>query len=288
MAKPAWLRKRIGIDTLNAIRVEHILKDESLHTVCESALCPNISECYNQGTATFLILGDICTRNCRFCAIKKGKPKPVDPEEPKKIARAVELLGLKYVVITSVTRDDLPKGGAEEFRDTILEIRKINREIKIEVLIPDFRGEKDALFEVLSAFPDVLNHNIETVPSLYPTVRPMADFKRSLDILYWTKEYDSGIITKSGIMVGLGETERELCNTFKMLVDAGCDILTIGQYLQPTKEHLPVKEYVTPERFKDIEELAYRAGLKYVVSGPFVRSSYFAHKGYEKILEVKK
>ena len=288
MAKPAWLRKRIGIDTLNAIRVEHILKDESLHTVCESALCPNISECYNQGTATFLILGDICTRNCRFCAIKKGKPNPVDPEEPKKIARAVELLGLKYVVITSVTRDDLPKGGAEEFRDTILEIRKINREIKIEVLIPDFRGEKDALFEVLSAFPDVLNHNIETVPSLYPTVRPMADFKRSLDILYWTKEYDSGIITKSGIMVGLGETERELCNTFKMLVDAGCDILTIGQYLQPTKEHLPVKEYVTPERFKDIEELAYRAGLKYVVSGPFVRSSYFAHKGYEKILEVKK
>jgi len=288
MAKPAWLRKRIGIDTLNAIRVEHILKDESLHTVCESALCPNISECFNQGTATFLILGDICTRNCRFCAIKKGKPKPVDPEEPKKIARAVELLGLKYVVITSVTRDDLPKGGAEEFRDTILEIRKINREIKIEVLIPDFRGEKDALFEVLSAFPDVLNHNIETVPSLYPTVRPMADFKRSLDILYWTKEYDSGIITKSGIMVGLGETERELCNTFKMLVDAGCDILTIGQYLQPTKEHLPVKEYVTPERFKDIEELAYRAGLKYVVSGPFVRSSYFAHKGYEKILEVKK
>jgi len=288
MAKPAWLRKRIGIDTLNAIRVEHILKDESLHTVCESALCPNISECFNQGTATFLILGDICTRNCRFCAIKKGKPNPVDPEEPKKIARAVELLGLKYVVITSVTRDDLPKGGAEEFRDTILEIRKINREIKIEVLIPDFRGEKDALFEVLSAFPDVLNHNIETVPSLYPTVRPMADFKRSLDILYWTKEYDSGIITKSGIMVGLGETERELCNTFKMLVDAGCDILTIGQYLQPTKEHLPVKEYVTPERFKDIEELAYRAGLKYVVSGPFVRSSYFAHKGYEKILEVKK
>ena len=287
MAKPAWLRKRIGIDTLNAIRVEHILKDESLHTVCESALCPNISECFNQGTATFLILGDICTRNCRFCAIKKGKTKPVDPEEPKKVARAVELLGLKYVVITSVTRDDLPKGGAEEFRDTILEIRKINREIKIEVLIPDFRGEKDALFEVLSAFPDVLNHNIETVPSLYPTVRPMADFKRSLDILYWTKEYDSGIITKSGIMVGLGETESELYNTFKMLVDAGCDILTIGQYLQPTKEHLPVKEYVTPERFRDIEELAYRAGLKYVVSGPFVRSSYFAHKGYEKILEVK-
>lgn len=287
MAKPVWLRKRISIDNINAIKVEHILKGEALHTVCESALCPNISECFSQGTATFLILGDICTRNCGFCAIKKGKPNPIDPEEPKKIAKAVELLGLKYVVITSVTRDDLPKGGAEQFKETILEIRKINKGIKVEVLIPDFKGDKNALVEVLSASPDVLNHNVETVPSLYPTVRPMADFKRSLNILYWTKEYNSSIITKSGIMVGLGETERELYNAFKMLVDAGCDILTIGQYLQPTKEHIPVKEYVSPERFKEIEELAYRAGFKYVVSGPFVRSSYFAHKGYEKISEVK-
>lgn len=287
MAKPAWLRKRISIDNINAIKVEHILKDGLLHTVCESALCPNISECFNQGTATFLILGDICTRNCRFCAIKKGKPNPVDPEEPKKIAKAVELLGLKYVVITSVTRDDLPKGGAEEFRDTILEIRRINEGTRIEVLIPDFKGDRNALEEVLSVFPDVLNHNIETVPSLYPIVRPMADFERSLNILYWTKSYNSSIITKSGIMVGLGETEKELYETFKMLTDVGCDIITIGQYLQPTKEHLPVKEYISPERFKEIEELAYKAGFKYVVSGPFVRSSYFAHKGYEKILEVK-
>lgn len=287
MAKPAWLRKRISIDNINAIKVEHILKDGLLHTVCESALCPNISECFNQGTATFLILGDICTRNCRFCAIKKGKPNPVDPEEPKKIAKAVELLGLKYVVITSVTRDDLPKGGAEEFRDTILEIRRINEGTRIEVLIPDFKGDRNALEEVLSVFPDVLNHNIETVPSLYPIVRPMADFERSLNILYWTKSYNSSIITKSGIMVGLGETEKELYETFKMLTDVGCDIITIGQYLQPTKEHLPVKEYISPERFKEIEELAYKVGFKYVVSGPFVRSSYFAHKGYEKILEVK-
>lgn len=287
MAKPIWLRKRISIDNINAIRVEHILKDGALHTVCESALCPNISECFNQGTATFLILGDICTRNCGFCAIKKGRPNPVDPEEPKKVAKAVELLGLKYVVITSVTRDDLPKGGADEFRETILEIRKNNRETKIEVLIPDFKGDRDALEEVLSAFPDVLNHNIETVPSLYPIVRPMADFERSLNILYWTKGYNSSIITKSGIMVGLGETEKELYSTFKMLTDVGCDIITIGQYLQPTKEHLPVKEYISPERFKEIEALAYKAGFKYVVSGPFVRSSYFAHKGYEKISEVK-
>ncbi len=287
MAKPIWLRKRISIENINAIRVEHILKDGALHTVCESALCPNISECFNQGTATFLILGDICTRNCRFCAIKKGRPNQVDPEEPKKVAKAVELLGLKYVVITSVTRDDLPKGGADKFRETILEIRKNNRETKIEVLIPDFKGDRDALEEVLSAFPDVLNHNIETVPSLYPIVRPMADFGRSLNILYWTKEYNSSIITKSGIMVGLGETEKELYSVFKMLTDVGCDIITIGQYLQPTKEHLPVKEYISPERFKEIEELAYKAGFKYVVSGPFVRSSYFAHKGYEKISEVK-
>lgn len=287
MAKPIWLRKRISANNINAIKVEHILKDEALHTVCESALCPNISECFNQGTATFLILGDICTRNCRFCAIKKGKPNPVDSEEPKKVAKAVELLGLKYVVITSVTRDDLPKGGAEEFKETILEIRKINPKVKIEVLIPDFKGDKSALNEVLSVSPDVLNHNMETVPSLYPTVRPMADFERSLNILCWTKECNSNIITKSGVMVGLGETEEELYLTFKMLADVGCDILTIGQYLQPTKEHISVKEYLSPEKFKKIEELAYKAGLKYVVSGPFVRSSYFAHKGYEKILEVK-
>ncbi len=287
MPKPAWLRKRIGVDTINALKVEHILKEDSLHTVCESAMCPNISECFNQGTATFLILGDVCTRNCRFCAIKKGKPEPVDPEEPKKIARAVETLGLKYVVITSVTRDDLPKGGAEEFRDTIIEIKRLDRNVNVEVLIPDFKGNREALYEVLSGGPDVLNHNIETVPSLYPTVRPMADFERSLNILYWSKEYDDSIITKSGIMVGLGETDEELYNTFKMLADVGCDILTIGQYLQPTREHLEVKEYVTPFKFQELERLAYRSGLKYVVSGVFVRSSYFAHKGYEKILEVK-
>ncbi|MGC8972383.1 MAG: lipoyl synthase [bacterium] len=286
-AKPTWLRKRIGLDTIDAIKVKHILKEGSLHTVCESALCPNISECFNQGIATFLILGDVCTRNCRFCGIKKGKPNPVDPEEPKKVAKAVELLNLKYVVITSVTRDDLPKGGAEEFKEVILEIRKTNKEIKVEVLIPDFKGNKEALFEVLSASPDVLNHNIETVPSLYPTVRPMADFKRSLDILYWTKGYNPSIITKSGIMVGLGETVEELSEAFKMLTDVGCDILTIGQYLQPTKEHLPVKEYVTPEKFKEIEALAYKAGLKYVVAGPFVRSSYFAHKGYKRVVSRK-
>ncbi|HHV80922.1 MAG TPA: lipoyl synthase [bacterium] len=287
MPKPAWLRKRIGVDTINALKVEHILKEGALHTVCESAMCPNISECFNQGTATFLILGDVCTRNCRFCAIKKGKPESTDPEEPKKIARAVESLGLKYVVITSVTRDDLPRGGAEEFRDTVIEIKRLNRNVNVEVLTPDFRGDKEALFEALSAGPDVLNHNIETVPSLYPTVRPMADFERSLNILYWAKEYNNDIITKSGIMVGLGETDEELYNTFKMLADVGCDILTIGQYLQPTREHLEVREYVTPEKFQELERLAYKSGLKYVVSGVFVRSSYFAHKGYEKILEVK-
>lgn len=287
MAKPAWLRKRISIDKIYGIKVEHILRENSLHTVCESAMCPNISECFNQGTATFLILGDICTRNCRFCAVKKGIPKPIDPEEPKRIARAVEDLKLNYVVITSVTRDDLLKGGAEEFRDTILEIKKLGKDIKIEVLIPDFKGNLDALLEVLNAGPDVLNHNVETVPSLYPVVRPMANFRRSLDILRWAKDYNRSIVTKSGIMVGLGETEEELYRVFEMLADVDCDILTIGQYLQPTRDHLPVKEYIPPEKFEELKELAYKAGLKYVISGPFVRSSYFAHKGYEKILEVK-
>lgn len=287
MAKPAWLRKRISVDKIYGIKVEHILRENSLHTVCESAMCPNISECFNQGTATFLILGDICTRNCRFCAVKKGIPRPIDPEEPKRIARAVEDLKLNYVVITSVTRDDLLKGGAEEFRDTILEIKKLGKDIKIEVLIPDFKGNLDALLEVLNAGPDVLNHNVETVPSLYPVVRPMANFRRSLDILRWAKDYNRSIVTKSGIMVGLGETEEELYRVFEMLADVDCDILTIGQYLQPTRDHLPVKEYIPPEKFEELKELAYKAGLKYVISGPFVRSSYFAHKGYEKILEVK-
>lgn len=286
-SKPVWLRKRITNETLEALRVEDVLFESSLHTVCQEALCPNISECFNQGTATFLILGNICTRNCRFCAIEKGKPSPVDPEEPKKVANAVRSLNLKYVVITSVTRDDLIKGGAEYFRNTILEIKKNSPEVKVEVLIPDFKGDKEALYEVLDAQPEVLNHNIETVPSLYLTVRPMADFNRSIDVLYWTKEYNPSIITKSGIIVGLGEKEKELFITFKRLAEAGCNILTIGQYLQPSKLHLPVVEYVHPEKFKELELMAYEAGLKYVVSGPFVRSSYFAHKGYEKISEVK-
>jgi lipoic acid synthetase len=286
-SKPEWLRKRITRETLEALKVEDILLENLLHTVCQEALCPNISECFNQGTATFLILGNICTRNCRFCAIKKGEPSLVDPNEPKRVANAVRLLELKYVVITSVTRDDLIKGGAEQFRDTILEIKRVSPEIRVEVLIPDFKGDRGALYIVLDAHPEVLNHNIETVESLYPQVRPMADFNRSIDILRWTKEYNPSIITKSGIMVGLGEKEEELFSTFRRLAGVGCDILTIGQYLQPSKLHLPVIEYVHPEKFKKLEAMAYDAGLKYVIAGPFVRSSYFAHKGYEKILEVK-
>jgi lipoic acid synthetase len=286
-SKPVWLRKRITGETLEALRVEDILLENLLHTVCEEAQCPNISECFNQGTATFLILGKVCTRNCRFCAIEKGKPSPVDTDEPKRVAKAVKALNLKYAVVTSVTRDDLIKGGAEQFRDTILEIKRISPEVKVEVLIPDFKGDKEALHTVLDAYPDVLNHNVETVPSLYPTVRPMADFNRSIDLLYWTKEHNSSIITKSGIMVGLGEKEEELSYVFKRLAEVGCDILTIGQYLQPSKLHLPVVEYIHPERFKMFENMAYQAGIKYVIAGPFVRSSYLAHRGYEKILEVK-
>lgn len=286
-SKPVWLRKRITGETLEALRVEDILLENLLHTVCEEAQCPNISECFNQGTATFLILGKVCTRNCRFCAIEKGKPSPVDTDEPKRVAKAAKALNLKYAVVTSVTRDDLIKGGAEQFRDTILEIKRISPEVKVEVLIPDFKGDKEALHTVLDAYPDVLNHNVETVPSLYPTVRPMADFNRSIALLYWTKEHNSSIITKSGIMVGLGEKEEELSYVFKRLAEVGCDILTIGQYLQPSKLHLPVVEYIHPERFKMFENMAYQAGIKYVIAGPFVRSSYLAHRGYEKILEVK-
>ncbi|MGC8717898.1 MAG: lipoyl synthase [bacterium] len=287
VSKPVWLRKKITGETLEALNVEDALSKNLLHTVCQEAQCPNISECFNQGTATFLILGKICTRNCRFCAIEKGRPSPVDVDEPKRVANAVKALNLRYVVVTSVTRDDLIKGGAEQFRDTILEIKKTSSDVKIEVLIPDFKGDRGALNIVLDAHPDVLNHNVETVPSLYPTVRPIADFDRSIEILYWTKERHSSIITKSGIMVGLGEKEEELFSVFKRLAGVGCDILTIGQYLQPSKKHLPVVEYVRPERFKEFESMAYEAGIKYVIAGPFVRSSYLAQKGYEKISEVK-
>lgn len=251
--------------------------DPSLHTVCESAKCPNLGECYASGTMTFLILGDVCTRNCRFCGVIKGVPLTLDPEEPKKVAAAVHKLGLKYAVITSVTRDDLPDGGTRQFIEVIKEIKAIEGiEGKVELLIPDNLD----LDRLIADRPDVINHNLETVPRLYPTVRPQADYQRSLDILRRIKE--SGIYTKSGFMVGLGETEDEVASALKDLARVKCDAVTIGQYLAPSKQHIQVERYVRPEEYLKYEEMGKELGIGEVTAGPFVRSSYKAEEIWKK------
>ena len=274
--KPEWLRRRLPTGG----RYEHVrrlLRQEHLHTVCENACCPNQWECYSRNTATFLILGPVCTRNCRFCAVHKGHPEPVDPKEPLRVAEAARQLQLHHVVITSVTRDDLPDGGASQFVRTIEAVRNLLPDAGIEVLIPDFQGDGFALNAVLQARPTVLNHNIETVPRLYPLVRPMADYRRSLDLLARVAAArPSDILVKSGIMVGLGETDAEIISTCMELKDHGCTLLTIGQYLQPSAAHLPVQRYVRPEQFEAYREKALEIGFSAVASGPFVRSSYHA------------
>jgi lipoic acid synthetase len=253
--------------------------DPTLHTVCESAKCPNIGECYSRGTLTFLILGNICTRGCRFCAVGKGTPKPLDPDEPKKIAEAVRKLELKYVVITSVTRDDLEDGGTGHFSETIesLRLNVAASDLQIEILIPDNLN----LAELTAARPDVINHNIETVPRLYSAVRPQADYQRSLDILRRIKE--SGIYTKSGFMVGLGETEDEVSSALVDLARVKCDAVTIGQYLAPSKQHIQVERYVRPEEYLKYEEIGKELGIGEVAAGPFVRSSYKAEEIWKKL-----
>ena len=273
---PSWAKKTLG--PLGALHeMKSILRKRNLHTVCESARCPNIGECFSKPTATFLILGDVCTRKCRFCSVdKKAHPLAVDTDEPMNIAITAKELGLKHVVVTSVTRDDLPDGGAGQFALTIKAIRDNISRILIEVLTPDFRGDEGALAVVLEARPDIFNHNLETVPSLYSLVRPQADYVRSLEVLKRSKA--AGIITKSGIMVGLGETPSEVREVLKDLKAAGCDAVTIGQYLRPTRENLEVREYVEPEVFKEYEEFGRNLGLRHVYSGPFVRSSYNAEK----------
>jgi len=279
MSVPVWIKdgikRRRGIED-----VKNILRLHNLYTVCEEAKCPNIGECFRKKTATFMILGNICTRNCRFCAIKTGIPKPLDPDEPKNVAAAAKEFGLDYIVVTSVTRDDLPDGGAHHFALTIKEIKKSIVGSRVEVLIPDFLGSFESLQTVINALPDVLNHNVETVPRLYPEVRPLAVYERSLMVLKNAKKINPGIVTKSGIMVGLGEKEREVKEVINDLVDVNCDILTIGQYLQPSIRHFPVREYIHPDIFKKYEEYAYRAGIKFVVSGPLVRSSYRAKEAF--------
>lgn len=274
---PDWLKKRLPARE-RYVEIKNLLTDLNLNTVCQSAECPNTGECFSRKTATFMILGNVCTRSCRFCAVTKSKPQKVNPEEPHNVARAVFRLGLKHVVITSVTRDDLDDGGVSQFIKTVEEIRKLTPDVVIELLTPDFKGEERILRMLAGSNFEIFNHNIETVPSLYRTVRPGADYKRSLKVLKVFKELKEGILTKSGIMVGLGEEKEEIVKVFRDLREVGCDYLTIGQYLQPSKEHLEVKEFIHPERFKEYKEIAYKMGFKAVASGPFVRSSYQAEK----------
>ena len=277
--KPAWLRRRLPTGPAYE-RVREMIRNNSLHTVCQEAKCPNQWECFSHKTATFLILGDKCTRTCRFCAVAHGPKGPLDEHEPRRVAEAAAALDLKYVVVTSVTRDDLADGGAPVFAETIKELRDRIKEVKIEVLIPDFGGSRPALETVVSATPDVLNHNLETVPRLYPVVRPEAIYSRSLKLLKNAARLAPSIPTKSGLMLGLGETDDEIERTLSDLLTVGCKMLTLGQYLQPTKAHLPVENYVEPERFDRWKQVALDAGFDRVASGPFVRSSYQAHVLY--------
>lgn len=271
---PEYLKRPI-IDTETTRTVRRVLKTNCLNTVCENARCPNKNECYTKNTATFLIMGNVCTRNCRYCNIGCEKPLPLDEDEPKRVAKAVFDLKLKYSVITSVTRDDLPDGGAEHFCNCIYEIRKLSPDVKIEILTPDFKGDTAALDRIIEAKPDVFNHNIETVEPLFKTARPQGDYRRSLEVLKYIKA-NSDISTKSGLMVGLGESFEQIERTLKDLKSAGCDILTIGQYIQPSKAHLEVAKYYTPEEFKELNRLAEEIGFKHWQIGPLVRSSYRA------------
>lgn len=270
--KPEWLKKQF--DPIAEARMTALLRSLSLHTVCEDANCPNRSECFKSRTATFLILGDVCTRGCRYCAVAKGVPQPLDSDEPARVAEAAEVLGLRHIVVTSVTRDDLPDGGADHFAQTIAAIRSRLPKSTIEVLIPDFQGSEAALRLVFDARPDIINHNVETVPSLYSVVRPQADYARSLELLRRVKQ--AGFYSKTGFMVGLGETQEDVLSLMDDLVAAGCDMLTIGQYLQPSKQHLPVVDFVTPAQFEHYRRIALEKGIRFVASGPFVRSSYHA------------
>ncbi len=267
--------KRPIIDTDKTRTVRKILKANCLNTVCENARCPNKNECYTKNTATFLIMGNVCTRNCRYCNIDCKKPEPLNFDEPKQVAKAVKDLGLKYSVITSVTRDDLEDGGAQHFVNCINEIRALTPEVKIEILTPDFKGDKNALDLIIKSRPEVFNHNIETVKSLFKTARPQGDYERSLEVLQYVKQ-NSEILTKSGLMVGLGETFEQVEQTLCDLHSIGCDILTIGQYIQPSKAHLNVEKFYTLEEFEALQKLATKIGIKHHKIAPLVRSSYNA------------
>lgn len=271
---PEFLKRPI-IDTETTRNVRRVLRTHCLNTVCENARCPNKNECYTKNTATFLIMGNVCTRNCRYCNISCERPEPLDLLEPKHVAQAVADLGLKYSVITSVTRDDLVDGGANHFAECIVEIRKLSPNTQIEILTPDFKGKKEALDTIINAHPDVFNHNIETVEAVFKTARPQGNYKTSLEVLKYIKD-NSDIKTKSGLMIGLGETLEQIEATFLDLRSVGCDILTVGQYIQPSKQHLDVAKYYSLDEYEDLKALARKCGFKNFQIGPLVRSSYNA------------
>jgi len=278
--KPSWLKIKLPSGD-GYSRVNKVVREHGLHTICSSGMCPNIAECWGNGTATFMILGDICTRSCKFCATATGKPLPPNPEEPNQLANSIKLMGLKHCVITSVTRDDLPDGGAQHWHDCIIEVRKQNPNTKIEVLIPDFDGNKNLIDIVLKAKPDIIAHNIETVERLTPSVRSRAKYRVSLAAVGHIAS--QGFIAKSGMMVGLGETEQEVFQSMDDLLAVGCKAITIGQYLRPRNENLAVESYVTPEQFEKFKTVAFEKGFEFVESGPLVRSSYHAEEASKKV-----
>jgi lipoic acid synthetase len=284
--KPTWLRRSLPTGP-EYEKIRQLLKSNRLTTVCREAKCPNQFECYGKGTATFMILGERCTRNCRFCAVGHQPEGLPDPGEPERVAEAVVILGLRYAVVTSVTRDDLVDGGASFFAETIRTLRRRSPKTLVEVLIPDLQGDWRALKLILDAGPDVLNHNIETAAALYPVVRPQAEYRRSLELLRQAKVINPGIPTKSGIMLGFGETHSQLLRTWHDLLAAGCDILTMGQYLQPSAEHLPVKRFLPPEEFAALKQEALALGFAGVAAAPFVRSSYQAENLYRQAVRAK-
>lgn len=275
LRKPEWIRVKMQGGTQQN-KVNSLMSNLSLNTVCDEANCPNRMECYTRGTATFMILGKNCTRNCTFCNVTREKPDKVDPKEPENVAKAISKLGLKHAVITSVTRDDLEDQGANQFVRVVEEIRKATPKVTIELLIPDMQGDKDLIDIIIDSEPNILNHNVETVPELYDKVRPMAKFERSIGLLDYVKKKRPDMRTKSGIMLGLGETEEQVLEVFKRLREVDCDMLTLGQYLQPTAKHIPVVEYITPDQFNEYKEIALSMGFKRVASAPLVRSSYYA------------
>ncbi|AHG61837.1 lipoyl synthase [Buchnera aphidicola] len=286
LPKPDWIKIKIPVNTSRIHNIKKALRKNNLHSVCEEAQCPNLSECFNNGTATFMILGSICTRNCPFCAVFHGKPNPVNIEEPEKLSNTIADMEIDYVVITSVVRDDLYDGGAQHFVNCIQSIRNRNK-VKIEILVPDFRGKIELILKIFNtALPDIFNHNIENIPRMYKKIRPGADYKRSLSLLESFKKRYFEIPTKSGLMLGLGEKDIEIIQVMKDLYSSGVTLLTVGQYLQPSIHHLPVQRYITPLEFENIKKEALSIGFTNAFCGPFVRSSY--HASFQSHLPVKK